>query len=195
VDLEETTASVEKRLGRKVTRDEVLSYLLYPEVFLKFARAHQAQGDMEILPTPQFFYGMERGHEIAVDLEPGKTLVVKFLTVGEPHPEGYRTVFFELNGQPRTVRVENRRVVAKVKKQAKADPGNPAHVGAPMPGVVSSVTVSAGQSVKPGDQLLTMEAMKMQTGITADREGVIKAIHAAAGTQVDAKDLLIEYEA
>ncbi|HMC60815.1 MAG TPA: pyruvate carboxylase subunit B, partial [Candidatus Solibacter sp.] len=101
VDLEETAAAVEKKIGRKPSRDEVLSYLMYPDVFLKFAKARQSFGDVEALPTPQFYYGMQRGDDIAVELEPGKALAIKFLTVGEPHHDGTRTVFFELNGQPR----------------------------------------------------------------------------------------------
>ena len=81
---------------------------MYPDVFTKFARAQQRYGDLGVLPTRQFFYGMQTGEEIAVDIEPGKTLVIKFLTVGELRPDGQRTVFFELNGQPREVSVRDR---------------------------------------------------------------------------------------
>ncbi len=196
VDLEAARAEVSKKLhGMKIDNEDLNGYLMYPKVFVEYMERRSKFGPVRTLPTKNFFYGMVPGEDVEAEIDPGKTLEIVMQTIGETSEDGDVRVFFELNGQPRTVRVENRRVVAKVKKQAKADPGNPAHVGAPMPGVVSSVTVSAGQSVKPGDQLLTMEAMKMQTGITADREGVIKAIHAAAGTQVDAKDLLIEYEA
>ena len=118
VDLEETAAAIEKKIGRRPAHDEVLSYLMYPEVFVKFARNRQAWGEVEVLPTPQFYYGMERGQDVAIELEPGKTLVVKFLTVGEPHPDGTRTVFFELNGQPREVTVRDRSL--EVKQRARA---------------------------------------------------------------------------
>jgi len=169
----------------------VLSYLMYPEVFLKFARARQTWGDMEVLPTPQFFYGMERGEEIAVDIESGKTLIVKFLAISEPHPEGYRTVFFELNGQPREVNIRDRsrQVTAAVKP--KADPSVPGQVGAPIPGVVTTVGVELNEEVEKGDHLLVMEAMKMQTTVYAPLSGRVtqKLIH--PGDHVEAKDLLL----
>jgi pyruvate carboxylase len=196
VDLEAARAEVSKKLhGTKIDNEDLNGYLMYPKVFVEYMERRSKFGPVRTLPTKNFFYGMVPGEDVEAEIDPGKTLEIVMQTIGETSEDGDVRVFFELNGQPRTVRVENRRVVAKVKKQAKADPANPNHVGAPMPGVVSSVTVTVGQSVKPGDQLLTMEAMKMQTGITADRKGVIKAIHTPAGTQVDAKDLLIEYEA
>jgi len=103
-------------------------------------------------------------------------------------------VFFELNGQPRTIRVPNRLVKATTVQRPKAETGNDAHIGAPMPGVVASVAAQVGQSVKEGDLLLTIEAMKMETGLHAERDATIKAVHVAAGGQIDAKDLLIELE-
>lgn len=93
VDFDETGKTLEKKISHRPTRDEILSYVLYPDVFLKFARARQSYGNVEVLPTPQFYYGMERGSDIVVELEPGKSLIVKFLTVGEPHPDGTRTAF------------------------------------------------------------------------------------------------------
>src|SRR3990170_4998390 len=112
---------------------------MYPDVFLKFAKARQAWGEVEVLPTPQFFYGLEKGQEVALEIEAGKTLVVKFLAIGEPHPDGSRTVFFELNGQPREVSVRDRKLQAVVKESPKADPSQPGQVGAPMPDVISAV--------------------------------------------------------
>ncbi|WP_139206557.1 biotin/lipoyl-containing protein, partial [Paracoccus homiensis] len=103
-------------------------------------------------------------------------------------------VFFELNGQPRSIRVPNRKVKAETVARPKADPSNPAHIGAPMPGVVASVAVTQGQAVKQGDMLLTIEAMKMETGIHADRDGTVKKLHVTPGAQLDAKDLMIEIE-
>ncbi len=190
VDFEETARTVEKKIGRPPQHDEVLSYLMYPDVFVKFARAAQTWGDVETLPTPQFFFGMQKGEEITVDIEPGKRLVVKFLTISEPHPDGRRTVFFELNGQPREVTVRDRSLKASVAERLKADPSNPGHIGAPLPGMVTSVAVEPNQSVSKGDRVLVIEAMKMQSTVYAPVAGKILAIHAQAGQQVEAKDLL-----
>ncbi|HXS93458.1 MAG TPA: pyruvate carboxylase [Candidatus Limnocylindrales bacterium] len=192
VDFAETATQVEKKIGRKPSHDEVLSYLLYPDVFVKFARARQAFGDVEVLPTPAFYYGMERGADIAVDLEPGKSLIVKFLTVGEPHPDGTRTVFFELNGQPREVTVRDKKLDVKQEAKPKADPAVTGQIGAPIPGVVSSVAIQLNQQVKRGDRLLVMEAMKMQSTVYAPVAGTVKQLLVAPGQHVEAKDLLLE---
>ena len=117
---------------------------------------------------------------------------IRLQAVGETNAEGDVRVFFELNGQPRTVRVPNRRIQAMAPKRPKAETGNPAHVAAPMPGVIASVAVSDGQAVKAGDLMLTIEAMKMETGLYADKSGQVKAVHVQLGSQVDAKDLLVE---
>jgi pyruvate carboxylase len=194
VDLEETAAAVEKKIGRKPAHDEVLSYLMYPEVFLKFARVRQNWGDVDVLPTPQFYYGMERGSEMAVELEPGKALVVKFLTIGEPHPDGTRTVFFELNGQPREVSIRDRKLEVKEQAKPKADPAQPGQIGAPIPGVVSTVAVELNQKLKKGDRLLVMEAMKMQSTVYAPIAGTVTQVLVTPGQQVEAKDLLLVIE-
>ena len=194
VDLEATAAAVEKKIGRKPKHDEVLSYLMYPDVFLKFARARHSWGDVDVLPTPQFYYGMERGDDIAVELEPGKALVIKFLTVGEPHPDGTRTVFFELNGQPREVSVRDRKLEVKEQAKPKADANVPGQIGAPIPGMVSTVAVELNQKLKKGERLLVMEAMKMQSTVYAPVGGTVTQLLVAPGQQVEAKDLLLVIE-
>jgi pyruvate carboxylase len=194
VNLDDTAAAVEKKIGRKPSRDEVLSYLMYPDVFLKFARASQNWGDVDVLPTPEFYYGMEKGADIAVELEPGKALVIKFLTVGEPHPDGTRTVFFELNGQPREVSVRDRALQGTVEAKPKADPAQPGQIGAPIPGVVSAVAVQLNQQLKKGERLLVMEAMKMQSTVYAPLAGTVKQLLVQPGQQVEAKDLLLVIE-
>jgi pyruvate carboxylase len=191
VDLAETAIAVEKKIGRKPLHDEVLSYLMYPDVFLKFARARQNWGDVDVLPTPQFYYRMERGSEMAVELEPGKVLVIKFLTIGEPHPDGTRTVFFELNGQPREVSIRDRALQVTERAQPKADPNQPGQIGAPIPGVVSTVAVELNQKLTKGDRLLVMEAMKMQSTIYAPLSGIVTQLLVTPGQQVEAKDLLL----
>ena len=141
-----------------------------------------------------FFYGMKPGDEISVEIDPGKTLEIRCQAIAETNHEGVAKVFFELNGQPRTVRVTDRASAAASAMNPKADISNPNHIGAPMPGVVASVGAQAGAEVKAGDLLLTIEAMKMETGIHAERDAVIKAVHVNPGAQIDAKDLLVELE-
>jgi pyruvate carboxylase len=194
VDLEDTAAALEKKIGRRPARDEVLSYLMYPEVFVKCAHNRQAWGDAGVLPTPQFYYGMERSTDVAVELEPGKTLVVKFLTVGEPHPDGTRTVFFELNGQPREVTVRDRSLDVKQRAAPKADPNQPGQIGAPIPGVVSTVAVQMNQVIQKGDHLLVMEAMKMQSTVYAPVGGRVSQVLVQPGQHVESKDLLLVIE-
>ncbi len=187
VDIEAAAAEI----GAKATDTDVLSYLMYPDVYKKFAKARQEFGNLEVLPTPQFFYGMKQGEEIALEIEPGKTLIVKFLTISEPHPDATRTVFFELNGQPREVTVRDKSLKATVAVKPKADASNPGHVGAPIPGAVTSFAVELNETVKKGDRLLVMEAMKMQTTVYAPVDGKVTQKLVAAGEQVEAKDLLI----
>jgi len=190
-NLEETSAMLKEKTGHDISRTDLLSYLMYPQVFLTFDQTRQLYGDVSVLPTPQFYYGMEPGEEIAVELEPGKTLVVKFLTVGEPHPEGKRTVFFELNGQPREVSVQDKSLKVQKVERAKADPANAGQVGAPIPGAVTSIIVETGDIVSKGDRLLVIEAMKMQTTVYASVSGKVVEKLVQVGETVDTKDLLM----
>jgi pyruvate carboxylase len=194
VDLTATAAAVEQKTGEPTSRTDLMSYLMYPEVFLKFAKARQNYGDVEVLPTSQFFYGMQSGDEISVDLEAGKRLILKFLTISEPHPEGYRTVFFELNGQPREVNIRDKSLQAATPLLAKADPTVPGEVGAPIPGAVTTLCVELNEQVKKGDRLLVMEAMKMQTTVYAPIDGRVSKRLVHVGQTVEAKDLLLVVE-
>ena len=170
---------------------DVLSYVMYPDVFLKFARAQQSFGDLGVLPTRPFLYGMRTGEEITVDLEPGKSLVVKFLTVGDLHPDGRRTLFFELNGQPREVSVRDRSQTPEGPPKELADPTQPGQIGAPTPGLVTAVHVEAGQKVERGQKLLVLEAMKMQSTVYAPLAGTIVRRLVQAGQTVEPKELLL----
>ncbi len=193
VDLEaKRREAMEAMDGHTVDDEDLASYLIYPKVYLDYMGRRRDWGPVRVIPTPTFFYGMEPGEEIAVDLRPGVTLVIRLQAISEPDEHGEVKVFFELNGQPRTIRVEDRRFAAPKARAEKAEAGNANHVPAPMPGVIGSVGVVPGQKVQAGDVLLTLEAMKMETAITADRDGVVERIVTPAGTQVDAKDLLIE---
>src|SRR5262249_29411447 len=148
-----------------------------------------------VLPTPVFFTGMAPGTEINVDIEAGKTLIIKFLTVGDPHVDGTRLVFFELNGQPREVMVADLSLTSELEAHPKAEPGNPLHISAPMPGLVVNVAVAAGDTVSKGQKLLTMEAMKMESTVYAELDARVCEVLVKPGTQVEAGDLLLRLEA
>ncbi|WP_412508479.1 pyruvate carboxylase [Roseovarius sp. SYSU LYC5161] len=195
VDLEAARESLSAELeGKSVDDEDLNGYLMYPKVFLDYMGRHRTYGPVRTLPTRAFFYGMAPGEEISVEIDPGKILEIRLQAVGETQEDGEVKVFFELNGQPRVIRVPNRLVKSQTAQRPKAEHGNPAHLGAPMPGVVASVVVSPGQTVKEGDMVLTIEAMKMETGIHAERDGTVKAVHVQPGGQIDAKDLLVEFE-
>ena len=190
-DIDAATAAAGKLLGRKAKKSDALSYLLYPDVFAKFAETRRKFAEVGVLPTPVFFYGLDSGEECVFDIEPGKRLIVKFLTCGEPRPDGTRRVFFELNGQPREVRVRDRSLQADRPAARKAASGNPDHVGAPTPGLVTGLFVQVGDEVEANDKLLTLEAMKMQSTIYSPKAGTVEEIVVAAGSQVQSKDLLL----
>jgi len=195
IDIEATRAKLSKELeGFAVDDEDLNGYLMYPKVYLDYMGRHRVYGPVRTLPTPTFFYGMQPGDEISAEIDPGKTLEIRLQAVGETDDQGEVKVFFELNGQPRVIRVPNRLVKAQTKAKPKAHEGNANHIGAPMPGSVASVAVTAGQKVLAGDLLLTIEAMKMETGIHADRAATVKAVHIHPGSQIEAKDLLIELE-
>jgi pyruvate carboxylase len=191
LDLAAERKSLDEKLGRPATDTQFASYLMYPKVFLDYARDRAAFGDCAILPTPVFFYGMDPGDEISIDIERGKTLIVRFVAVSEVRDDGTRQVFFELNGQPRSIVVTDRSQVAKRPPQRKMEPGNAKHVGAPMPGTIATVKAIVGQKVAKGDLLLTMEAMKMETSVRAEADGTVAEVLTKPGVQVDAKDLLV----
>ena len=195
VNLEKVRKDLSAQLDDMNIDDEDLNgYLMYPKVFIDYMERHKIYGPVRALPTKTFFYGMEPGEEITAEIDPGKTLEIRLQAVGETDDKGDVRVFFELNGQPRIIRVPNRLIKSQTASNPKAEEGNNAHVGAPMPGVIAGVTVSKGQSVNEGDLLLTIEAMKMETGLHAERDAVIKVVHVSTGSQIDAKDLLIEFE-
>jgi pyruvate carboxylase len=195
VDLEAERSKLSAELdGTEIDNEDLNGYLMYPKVFLDYMTRHNMYGPVRTLPTTTFFYGMEPGEEISAEIDPGKTLEIRMQAMGETDENGEVKVFFELNGQPRVIRVPNRLIKSTTAARPKAETGNDGHIGAPMPGVVASLAVTAGQKVSEGDLLLTIEAMKMETGIHAEKEGTIKAMHVTPGSQIDAKDLLIELE-
>ncbi|MEM1266725.1 MAG: pyruvate carboxylase [Pseudomonadota bacterium] len=194
IDLDAARLEVAAATGAEIDDEDLCGWLMYPKVFTDYMARHDLYGPVRTLPTPVFFHGMEAGEEISVEIDPGKILEIRLSAVGETNKEGEVRVFFELNGQPRTVRVPDRNAAATGAHRPKAEPGNKHHVAAPMPGLIASVSVAAGQAVAEGDLLCVIEAMKMETGIYADRKALVKAVHITASSQVDAKDLLIELD-
>src|SRR6056297_1229909 len=190
-DVDQALQTAGELLGGTATKQDAASYLLYEKVFADYAEHLQKYGKVEVLPTPNFFYGQEPGEEIAVEIEKGKTLIIKYLATGQPHPDGTRTVFFELNGQPREVTIEDRSLEPEKKAAIKADPAQAGQVGATMPGMVINVAVEVGDRVKAGQKLMVLEAMKMETTINAPADGKVEQITVARGSQVEAGDLLL----
>ncbi len=193
-DLDAERAQGEKRIGRRMSDQELCSYLLYPAVFEEFAKVRRSYGDISVLPTPVFFHGLKPHEEVEVQLERGKRLIIRLLGMSDVDDKGQRRVFFELNGQPRTVEITDRSRAASVKSHPKADADNPKHVAAPMPGRIVSIGVKKGQKIARGDALLAIEAMKMETLLRAERDGTVKAVPAAVGMSIEAHDLLVELE-
>ena len=194
LDLSGERERANDKTGRKLGDTEFASWLMYPKVFADFVVARELYGPTSALPTPIYFYGLQPGSEIHVDLEKGKTLVILCLAIGETDDKGMVTVYYELNGQPRRTKVRDRAYGAPGSaSRRKAEMRNELHVGAPMPGVVSTVSVAPGQMVDAGDVLVSIEAMKMETALHAERSGKIAEVLVKIGDQIDAKDLLVVY--
>ena len=194
VDLEDQRRKLNEGHEHPVTDFDLASYLMYPKVFSEFRRHREEFGDVSVLPTHVYFYGMRPEEEIVVTMKDGRRVVIRYLTMGDTDDRGYRRVFFEANGQPSSVLIQDRSSETAHHENEKVDTANPKHVGAPMPGVISTIAVVVGQEVQRGDTLLTMEAMKMETSVKAERDATIKRIVARIGEQFDAKDLLAEFE-
>ena len=181
-----------EKLKRDVTNDDVYSHLMYPQVFADFAKHQKEFSDVSVLPTSAFFYGLRRGEEIAVNIEEGKTLIIRLINVSEADKDGRRTVTFELNGMTREAFIQDKKVAPQTRSRTKADLADPLQVGAPIPGLVAAIAVSVGQKVNKGDKLLMMEAMKMQTTVTAAADGVVAELLVQVGETVESKDLLLK---
>ncbi|WP_226658468.1 pyruvate carboxylase [Pseudalkalibacillus hwajinpoensis] len=188
-DLKET---LYHKLNRQVTSHDLISYALYPKVYLEYEEVQEMFGDVSVLDTPTFLYGMRLGEEIEVEIEQGKTLIVKLVSIGEPNIEGKRTLYFELNGQPREVVIKDENIKTAIAAKPKADRTNANHIGATMPGTVIKVLVEKGERVNKGDHLMITEAMKMETTVQAPRSGIVEHIHVVNGEGIESGDLLLE---
>jgi pyruvate carboxylase len=183
-----------QELGREVTDHDVITYALYPKVFQDYTKKIEDFGDISKLDTPTFFYGMNLGEEIEVEIETGKTLIVKLVSIGQAHADGTRVVYFELNGQQREIVIKDESVKSSVTSKVKADPKNEQHIAGTMPGTIIKVLVEKGESVNQGDHLIITEAMKMETTIQAPFSGVVKDIYVQGGDSISPGDLLIEVD-
>lgn len=191
VDFAAKKKEVEKDLGHEISDRDVLSAVLYPGVFESFDRQRQRFSDVSVLDSPLFFYGMEPGDETTLELEPGKTLIIKLSAIGELEEDGTRMIYFEMNGSPRQVSIKDNSAVTTEVSHQKADPENQHEVGAPMPGKVFKLNVRVGDEVSEGDTLIVTEAMKMETAVKAKTSGTVKEILFKEGEQVKPDDLLL----
>lgn len=194
IDFEALRDELFHKLNRPVDSHETLAYALYPKVFEEYSEVVKKFGDVSVLDTPTFLYGMRLGEEIEVEIEKGKTLIVKMVSISQPQSDGNRVIYFELNGQPREVIIQDMKVETSGAQVLKADLSNSNHIAATMPGTVLKVAVSNGSHVKRGEHLLVTEAMKMETTVQAPYNGIVKEIHVIAGSPIATGDLLIEME-
>ena len=195
VHLDKLRKELTDKLRREATDDDLYSHLMYPAVFAEFAKHLTQYSDVSVLPTPAFFYGLRRGEEISVEIESGKSLVIRLINVSEPDKDSRRTIIFELNGMTREASIVDKKITPQTKTRPKADLADTLQIGAPIPGLVTSIAVTVGQKVSRGDRLMMMEAMKMQTTVTAPVDGVVAELLCVVGETVESKDLLVRLRA
>ncbi|MGP6139348.1 MULTISPECIES: pyruvate carboxylase [unclassified Jeotgalibaca] len=194
IDFEALKMELSDKIKRDSSEEDLLGYLMYPEIFLGYAENFNQFGDVTKLDTPSFFHGMRTGEQIEVVIEKGKTLIIKLNQIGEPDSEGVRVLYFELNGQGREIEVKDASITATTAIRKKAEPTNKEHVGASMPGSVLEVLVKKGDRVSKGNPVVVTEAMKMETTIRSNINGVVDQIYVVDGDRIDAGDLLIEID-
>ncbi len=198
IDFEQEFKAFEKKFQKGFTRpiefEDFLSYCLYPKVFEEAHKKHKLYGSLSGLPTKNFFYGMKSGEDVLVTLQPGKTIIVKLLSVSEPNEDGIRLVFFRVNGENRYVEVHDNKLNIKKQENVKVDPENPNQIGAPLQGSLSNILIKKGQNIQENDPLFIIEAMKMETTVVASHAGKIKSITLSSGSMVKQDDLIVTLE-
>ena len=192
VDLEAEREKASKLVGHAISDQDLASYLMYPKLFQAFSKHHSHYGDVSAIPTSIYFYGLQDHEEVAVPIERGKALLVQIQGRTPADADGQCRLFFELNGQPRLIRIPQKGAKVSDGSTRQADESNPNHVPSPMPGMVARVAVKEGQRVVKGDVLASVEAMKMESLVCAERDGVVKVICVKHGDTVPAKALLME---
>ncbi|MCI2925065.1 pyruvate carboxylase [Staphylococcus hominis] len=194
VDFDEIREQLQDKNYGEVTEQDIISYVLYPKVFDQFIQTRQQYGNLSLLDTPTFFFGMRNGETVEIEIENGKRLIIKLETISEADEKGNRTIYYVMNGQARRITIKDENIKTNANVKPKADKTNPNHIGAQMPGSVTEVKVSVGDEVKVNQPLLITEAMKMETTIQAPFNGVIKKITVGNGDAIATGDLLIEIE-
>ena len=194
VNFDEIRQELEAKDYGEVTEQDVISYVLYPKVFDQFMQTKQQYGDLSLLDTPTFFFGMRNGETVEIEIDTGKRLITKLETISEPDENGYRTIYYVMNGQARRISIKDENIKTNTNLKPKADKSNPSHIGAQMPGSVTEVKVTVGEEVKVNQPLLITEAMKMETTIQAPFNGTIKQVTVVNGDAIATGDLLIEIE-
>ncbi|MGV3530380.1 MAG: pyruvate carboxylase [Flavisolibacter sp.] len=194
VDFDKEMEAFREKFDAHVTFTDLLSYLLYPKVYEAFYENRKQFGSVWHIPTPNFFYGLKDDEEILIEIDKGKSIMVRLLTCSEPDNDGKKKVFMRLNGQTRIIEVKDKNAKSLVKENAKADAANDKHVPAPLQGKLSQLLVNAGDMVNSNQPLFVIEAMKMETTITANTAGKIKSVVLQPGTMVKTDDLVIELE-
>ncbi|MBT6513242.1 MAG: pyruvate carboxylase, partial [Crocinitomicaceae bacterium] len=195
VNFDEEFASFKKKyqkgFARTIEFEDFLSYKLYPKVFDQVFQMFKKYDNVAVIPTKNFYYGMELGEETIIEIAPGKTVIIQLLSIGHPNGEGYRTIFFKVNGQTRNIEILDKSLNIEKVEHVKVDSNDSSHVGAPLQGLLSKVFVKKGQALKKNDPIFVIEAMKMETTITAKENGAIKSIILKEGTMVNAEDLVV----
>lgn len=194
VDLAETREALHRKIHRHPSDDDLLSYLMYPQVFLDYENLRKEYDDLSVLPTPAFFFGLQPGDEISVEIDPGKVLFIKLVNVGAANAQGMRTLFFELNGIPREAQAVDQSMKVEVSRRQKGRADDASHAVAPIPGMVTGIHTCVGAKVAAGEKLVTLEAMKMLTSVCAGGNGVVKEVLVREGESVDSNDLLVRLE-
>jgi len=192
VDLDAKRAMLEKKFGKTVSDEDVMSHTMYPKVFEDYCVFKSEYGPVEGLPTPNYLLGLKPGQEIEVELQKGKRVNILLKTIGVADAAGRREVFFELNGQPRTLYIIDSNTTGATAAKEKADKLNDGSIGAPMPGEVTSVRVEKDQEVMKGDPIIVMSAMKMETVVGAPVTGRVTRVAVAKGEQIQGGDLICE---
>lgn len=191
LDIETEFADFLQQFGEDLSMNDYLSYKFYPKVFADYLEAYRKFGDVSLVSTPIFLYGMEVGQETTVDIAQGKTLLIRLLSISPADEDGKRTVFFKLNGQTRNIEVQDRAVAVEKKTNVKCDAADPGHIGSPLRGLLSSVHVKEGDAVEEDAPLFAIEAMKMESTVCAVSAGVVTKVLLPPGTMVDTHDLIV----